>query len=125
MSAPDWFSLIAWERGLPMTWQWFSSAVVDNHFLVTGAVCSARFLRGPRKGLLNWAKRDKETEQTIVISRTELAVFRQRWEQESGRCYDCGGGGKEHMGWKIEHGTILKTCRRCKGSGKPPATERP
>jgi hypothetical protein len=122
MSAPDWFTVIAVERGLSVAWLWVRSEVVDGHFLVTGAVCPM-FTRGPRKGLRNWAQRDKATERTLVITPAELRACQLRWEVASGRCHACAGTGQENMGWTKEQGTILKTCRRCTGSGTPAATE--
>jgi hypothetical protein len=117
MSAPDWFTMIAWERGLAVDWIWFRSEVVDGYFLVTGVVCPV-FQRGPRKGLRNWAKRYKSTERTLVITPAELRACQLRWEVASGRCHACRGAGEERMSARK-----MRTCQRCKGSGKPPATE--
>ncbi len=60
---------------LPEGWRWCRSEAIGEgaHTLyrVTGAVCP-RVTRGPRAGRVNWARRDRSTERTIVITRAQL-----------------------------------------------------
>ena len=80
MSEPDFYNLIARERGMPPGWRWYQLEAVPKFFaskapdrknaacIVRGAVCTATITRGPRKGETNWAKRDRSTDHTIVIT---------------------------------------------------------
>jgi hypothetical protein len=125
----DWFALIAHERGMPAGWMWNSSRVLEGSdgFLISGAVCTALFSRGPRKGRVNWAKRDRATEREIFISRADLEACQARWERETGKCRECFGTAQEWAGWSAKAGTIFKPCRRCEATGNaqtsPPPSE--
>jgi hypothetical protein len=119
---PDFWNLLAASKGVPAGWQWFRLVVADvkaprekAHSLVTGAVCTERFKGGPRKGGLNWAKRDKRTERTLVIAFAEFDAFIAQWEAANAACSSCGGNGHNC-------GTRPEPCYRCKGSGKPRVT---
>ena len=68
--------------------------------IVRGAVCAAIITRGPRKGETNWAKRDRSTDHTIVITFADYDARVAAWkagEPCENPCCDpvCGiaGGG--------------------------------
>lgn len=110
----DFWNLIALERGMPNGWQWFWLQVVDHRLprdeaanSVTGAVCRERFKSGPRKGELNWAKCDRTTERTLIITFKELDAREEQWERDTTKCCRCFGSGKDPWG----------LCRRCGGTG--------
>jgi hypothetical protein len=112
----DFWNLIARERGMPEGWMWFRLEVVDHRLprdeaanSVTGAVCLARLKSGPRKGELNWTKRDPSTERTLIITFKEMDARERRWEQDEEKCCRCFGTGKDHWG----------QCGRCGGAGRP------
>ena len=94
-----------------------------THTAVTGAVCNAVFLRGPRKGPTNWSKRDPDTDRGVIISDVEHNAWLLAWEKQTGKCHECGGTGQEWAGWNHETGDRYRDCRRCKATGKAPADE--
>lgn len=135
---PDFYNLIAHERGMPDGWRWYSleakpsfwsgtqQPARDQAFaIVRGAVCTATIQRGPRKGQTKWSKRDKSTDAEIVIRLDELDARIARWELETNRCSLCGGCGAETGSIDFRSGGEIKKrlCNRCKGSGKPGAHE--
>lgn len=91
---PDFYNMIARERGMPEGWRWYqlearpqvwsgnepdrSKAVV----LVRGAVCTAVFTRGKRKGQTNWEKRDRSTDCEIVISLADYDAKVAAWRKD-------------------------------------------
>lgn len=132
---PDFYNLIAHERGMPDGWRWYSLEVKPSFWsgtqpardqafaIVRGAVCTSTIQRGTRKGQTNWSKRDKSTDIEIVIRLDELDARIARWELETNRCSLCGGCGAETESIDFRSGEIKKRpCRRCKGSGKPSAS---
>jgi hypothetical protein len=123
----DWFALIAKERGMPDGWMWNSSRVLEGSegFLISGAVCTTRFTSGPRKGRLNWAKRDRATEREIFISRADIEARQAQWECETGKCRKCFGSTQEWAGWSAKDGTIFKPCRSCDSTGVAPTSPPP
>lgn len=109
----DIYNIIARERGAEPEWQWYSLQAVgedrkNGAALVKGAVCTATFKSGPRKGETNWAKRDKTTEREFLITFVEHDARVAAWEAEHGTCSSCTDGQYETGG----------TCHRCKGTGK-------
>lgn len=113
----DLWNLLAKTRGVPDGWKWFRLEVADvkaprhqSASLVTGAVATERFKSGPRKGEINWAKRDKSTERTLCIPFAEFDAFEAKWEADNNACSSCGGAGKWESG---------RECHSCKGTGKP------
>ena len=120
-TAPDFYNLIAIDRGAPAGWRWFSLKAIDSTVIVTGAVCTATYTRGKRKGQTNWAKRDAATERTYAVSPAEIAERQLRWEKETGTCHTCGGGAREWFKWSAVGGNEYRDCRRCKATGKAAA----
>lgn len=117
----DFWNLIARERGMPEGWCWFRLEVVDHRLprdeaasSVTGAVCTTVFKSGPRKGELNWAKRDGSTERTLIITFKELDARERQWESDTGKCCRCFGSGNDSFG----------KCRRCGATGKAASCEK-
>lgn len=121
----DWFTLIARDRGMPEGWMWNSSRHIDGGFLVSGAVCTARFQRGPRKGAVNWSKRDRATEREIFISQADVIARQLRWERETGKCHVCQGSTLELAGWSARDGVSKQPCRRCNATGTAPESPPP
>jgi hypothetical protein len=112
--------------GLPDEWTAFSWEVkgmkpgppygFGTHVAVTGAVVTKR----NRKGDLAWRTRDKSTEMTITIRNDSHAAWCIAWGQEHGVCHSCQGNGDEVASFGVK-GVTYRTCRVCKGSGKPPS----
>lgn len=101
---PDFYNLIATERGLPPGWRWYSLNVIGVDYdapsakqrehgavMVKGAICTAIYKSGPRKGERNWTKRTDERE--LVITFRELEEFTANWEIKTALCSNCGSGG--------------------------------
>ena len=74
---PDFYNLIAQGRGAPPGWRWYSLEARPTVYppdrangvaIVRGAVCTAVFTRGPRKGQPNWEKLDRSTDCEIIIT---------------------------------------------------------
>lgn len=116
---PDPFMLVAQLRGVPAGWRWFSSEKIDGSFLVTGAVCTATYASGPKKGQENWTRRDRATERRLVITVDEMEHAKGRWETEHNLCAGCGGSARETTGWSETNGVRTGPCRRCRGKGTP------
>lgn len=123
--APDWWLLIAQQRGVPEGWRWVSLEVLDTkvpraqaHNLITGAVYSTLLKSGPRKGEPNFKKPDPGTERRLVISFAELDAFCAQWERETGTCSKCIGSGEELARYSSVDGSTYRTCSRCRGTGK-------
>lgn len=113
-TAPDFYNEIARERGAPEGWRWYSlQAVGENRkngaAIVKGAVCTAVYKSGPRKGTTNWTKRDKSTEREFLITFAEYDARVAAYESSTGHCSSCGGAGKWESG---------RDCARCRGTGK-------
>ncbi|QSQ14082.1 hypothetical protein [Myxococcus landrumensis] len=122
---PDWWNLIAHQRGCHPAWRWLTVETIDHtvprdqaHCLVSGGVYSTLVKSGPRKGKPNYGKPDPGTERRLVISFVELDACKAQWEAETGKCSKCGGSGEEGAGWSKEGGSRYRTCTRCNGSGK-------
>lgn len=117
---PDWFNLIASDRGMAKGWRWFHVQVKGSGehsvFLAKGGVDGAVFKSGPRKGKPNPAKRTHVAE--IVITCAELDERQGRWEVETGDCHRCGGSGETVARVHRTEGTTYRRCERCKGGGR-------
>lgn len=127
MKAPDFYNMIAVERGMPKGWQWYAlkalgdpSVTPREHAaaLVTGGVPGERYKSGKRKGEVNWAKCTNRGE--LVITFRDYDERAVRWEHETGNCKTCGGDGQEWSGWSAGEGSRYRECTRCKGTGKAP-----
>lgn len=114
--------------GMPDNWRLFSwqcvpSGSMDStHVRLRGAVCTAVFTRGPRKGRTNWAKRDRSTECEVYISHADHDAFCIQWEAETGHCHECTGTGQTFAGWSVADGVRHRTCTRCLGTGDSPTS---
>lgn len=118
----DFYNLHAREKlGMPDTWQWFRlEAKGENFTVITGAICTEVYLRGKRKGRTNWAKRDKETELPVTISRDEHKAWLLAWEKRTGECHQCSGNGQQWTGWSRDEGNKFRPCTRCDSTGAAP-----
>jgi hypothetical protein len=100
VSKPDWFNLIAAERGLPAGWTWFRSEWrgEGDHavMLVNGGIPGGVFTRGKNKGKPNPAKRTNVCE--LVVTRDDC---------------DCFGTGQRVVGWSKDGGAKHRACVRC------------
>lgn len=120
----DFYNLIAAERGMPAGWKWNLLKCVGelendgSGVLVTGAVCTAIYSRGKRKGDTNWKKRDRSTEKELFISRNEYEKRRQKWQADTGKCVECLGSGKTLASMSIYTGKTYRPCHECKATGR-------
>lgn len=129
MSSPDFWSMIAVERGMPEGWRWYALNVLGDHgvprehaaALVTGAVPGARFAKGKRKGEIDWSKATSPAE--IVVTFADYDARALRWESQTGKCKDCGGETQKWAGWSKAEGHRTKPCGRCNSTGTAPAKE--
>jgi hypothetical protein len=115
---PDFLSMHARKLlSMPEEWATFRVEVKpgagQDYFEVTGAVCTATFTSGKRKGQKDWKKRDKATERPILIPEREHRAFVEAWEKASGLCSKCGDTGEEFEGWSLEKGCTYRPCTRC------------
>ena len=119
---PNFWNLIAIDRGQPDGWRWFKWERIGegDHVadIVEGGVATEVYESGPRKGKLNYAKATHLAK--LVITRAEICARIARWEAETGKCSGCGGDGEEVAGWSKDHGTEYRPCSRCKATGKAP-----
>ena len=83
---------------------------------VTGAVCAATYSRGKREGQINWSKRDRSTERTVIITPAEHTKWLIEWEKRTGLCSHCEGKGQVFHSWNHLSGTTYRTCPVCNGS---------
>jgi hypothetical protein len=120
----DFYNLIAAERGQPAGWRWFELKCVGeladdgSGVLVTGAVCTAIYSRGKRKGETNWTKRDRSTQRELFISRNEYEKRRMKWQADTGKCVECMGSGQRFASHSIYEGIKYKPCNKCGATGK-------
>lgn len=116
---------------MPPEWRWFRwerlpvDAKTTTHTMVTGAVCTATFASGKRKGRTNWSKRDPNTERSVVISDSEHDAYLIQWEERTGHCHECGGTSQRWCGWSVTEGDRYRDCPRCNATGKRPVAEVP
>jgi hypothetical protein len=119
----DWINKYCREKfAVPDGWRWFSWSRKEfdkphEYLLVSGAVCTAKIERGKRKGQTNWRLRDKATEATHVIRRSELEAFQHEWQALTGLCFECYGTGQEWDGWSAAAGNRYAPCHHCKATG--------
>ena len=119
---PDFYNLIARQRGVPEGWHWYSLNVVgdikdraNGGILVKGAICTAVYKSGPRKGQPNWSKRTDEREFLITTRDYDAAMA--AWEAETGNCSRCGGDGQE-LASASSAGSTYRACRKCNATGR-------
>jgi hypothetical protein len=105
--------------GIPR-WRAYSFRGMDpSSTLLKGAVCDVVYKSGPRKGRINWTKRDLSTEREIALSQEQVDAFGRAWEAKTGLCQRCWKTpGKVFAGWSKEKGSWSKPCPRCHATGK-------
>jgi hypothetical protein len=121
MGAPDFYNMIAHERGKPEAWRWYSLRAVGEDresgaALVEGGIPTRTISRGPNKGHPDWRKLTDRAE--LLITFADYEARKARWETETGLCNACGGDGQIVRRVSREHGREMTTCHRCKGDGK-------
>jgi hypothetical protein len=94
-------------------------SVEPDSVLLTGGVYAETFKSGPRKGRTNYGKPTEGTDRVFVLTRASMRAFDLTWEDETGKCVRCQGGGRRVTGWSAVDGTTYRECRACKGRGKP------
>ncbi len=120
---PDFYNQIAVSRGCPAGWQWLSLDAVGadrktGGVVIKGGVFSSLLKSGKNKGKPNFAKADAGTAREILVTFADLDAFREQWERDSGKCYQCGGSGETVASSGVAGRTFTK-CRRCRGTGRP------
>ncbi len=100
-----------WE---PYAWE----KIGTDGLLVTGGI--PRILQsGPRKGERTW---DRKGDQVVVVQ-SEVDREFEIYEESTGRCGHCMGGGKTICRISVTDGTEYEPCGWCKGAGTAPARE--
>ena len=120
---PDFYNLIAAERGCADGWRWVELRVVGerpDHVVVVRGAVMPDLTKGKNKGWPNWSKRDKSTERELVMTNPDINAFIAKWESTTGTCSGCGGDGQELASSGV-NGTTYRDCRRCKATGKAAA----
>jgi hypothetical protein len=84
---------------------------------IVGAVAPLR-KTGKRKGEHNWAKKDKSTERTVIITPKEHETWLREWSLKTGKCANCYGEGQVWIGWGRESGNRYKPCAKCSSTGR-------
>jgi hypothetical protein len=116
IKSPDLYALTGERKLGKPGWRWFTlRALDDGNTLAEGDVP----LRIKRTGRPEWPKGGG---QSVVINDADLSTTREVWEQEHGKCGECGGDGQVFAQWNIDHGYRYRTCTRCNGVGAPPET---
>lgn len=82
--------------------------------IVTGSVPFGVYRSGPRKGQPVFDSTDRKT---VVVSDEDVKTRAERYESETGNCWNCKGTGQVVSGWSAKAGTRYKACGRCGGTG--------
>jgi hypothetical protein len=100
------------------TFKFFMSESLDGgDFLLEGANVLGTFSKGKRAGRPRFDRRNKIR---VSVSENEVAYACQRYESNTGKCFDCLGSGEQSAGWSKAHGNRYRECQRCKGEGNSP-----
>jgi hypothetical protein len=100
------------EGWTPYRWE----AATGGH-LVTGAVPFGTYKSGPRKGRPRFDHKNTTDRKTVVVSDEDVKTRAERYESETGNCWNCKGTGQVVSGWSAKAGTRYKACGRCGGTG--------
>lgn len=107
---PDGWEIYAWE---------LKNMDTDAEYILhSGAVVTATYSRGPRKGEKNWAKSNRQSEMDLPLTCEEIAAFLAKWTAETGLCHHCHGNGTAWHGWSAARGNDYRICRHCAGTGR-------
>lgn len=93
-------------------WKAYAWESASGGHIVTGETPAGVYLKGPRKGKDKYNGLNK---MTIVVSESELKEAASSYEEETGKCWNCKGGGKVFSGWSAKEGTTYRPCDRCGG----------
>lgn len=100
-------------------WECGPSGTGEYQFIfLTGSICPLK-QSGKFKGRPDWKKRDRNTEQTVVLMLNEHKEWKLTWEQRTGLCHLCTGDGVTlARGWMDgkELKKEFRACRRCNGT---------
>ncbi len=119
-SPPHFMTLAARRKlGQGEDWHWCKARRIGDtdDLLIEGGI-PRLYTKGKHKGGRNW-KGVPLTE--CVVTRADQDEEARLYEQVTGNCRGCGGGGQEWAGWHYEKGNSYRICTRCKGAGKPAA----
>jgi hypothetical protein len=106
--------------GNPEGWAWFSwQCVGEDAVILKGCVPTRAYTKGPRKGRSVYDPPYRE----VVVTDAEVLAERKRFEDETGKCGECSGAGREFARWTAAHGTEWRPCRLCNGSCELVAAE--
>ena len=100
------------EGWTPYRWE----AATGGH-LVTGAVPFGVYARGDKKGLPRFHHPKASSRQTVVVSDNEIKAQAEKYEAETGHCWNCKGTGQRQAGWSAKEGIRYQSCKRCGGTG--------
>lgn len=111
--------------GLPASWWAYALQSVPmgayQGVQIEGGVFSTMIEKGPRKGRPDLKRPDPGTALTWSFSQPDWEAWKREWEEAEGLCHECEGTGIVFGRWSKEHGTTMRPCRRCDGTGDPPA----
>jgi hypothetical protein len=100
--------------GNPAGFEFYRWEAVGDAVVMRGCVCSgATYTKGKDKGRIKY----DGPQRTVVVTEAEEAAERARFVQETGKCGECCGDGREFARWDHIEGTTYRPCRKCKGSG--------
>lgn len=123
----NWYETIARQKlGMPPEWRmsrWEAHGQLEDPMIEVQGGVYPPIARGPNKGKPNWRKPVLGTKLATWISPAEERAFKQKWQEQSGKCWVCYGTGEQWAGWHHQEGHSYKPCRTCCATGKPPAQE--
>lgn len=94
--------------------QFYRWECIGDDMLLTGCICDAVYVRGPRKGRPKF----DGTPMQAVVTEAELRAERRRYERETGKCSDCLGSAAQIVSTGLS-GRTYRPCPECGGSGTP------
>lgn len=97
---------------LPPNWSYFTWEDIGGALVVKGSE-EYRLTKGPNKGRRGW----RGPKLTVVVTNEEQESEKRRYEDETGKCYQCQGDGQMWIGWNHESGSRFGTCIICAGTG--------
>jgi hypothetical protein len=98
-------------------WQGYRWQAAQDDCIVTGCVPAGIYLRGTRKGQPRYSHPKAKDRKQVVVSKAEMLQEAQKYETETGKCWDCKGTGQRYAGWHHIDGTRFRPCVRCSEKG--------
>lgn len=99
-------------------WELKNMNTPSEYIMHSGAVVTELFKSGRRKGMKNWAKKNRLHEMELPLTRDEIKSAALAWQSETGNCMECKGNGDEWFGWSAQDGHKYRPCKHCGATGR-------